>query len=654
MSNSLSHSDYLDLVKELNSHAAAYYGQDNPTISDFEYDEKYKEAKVFELANPLLTSPDSPTGRVGDKPLEKFEQYVHKTKLASLGNAFNSEEVAQFVNRVLKELELESVEFTVEPKIDGLAVALHYENGKLVLGATRGDGFTGENITQNIKTIRALPKTLSEPLSIEVRGEVYMKKSVFNTVSDQFANPRNVAAGSMRQLDSSVAASRNLDVFIYQGVGTALQSHNSVMSFLKALNFPTNTDMKVCKTVDSIMSHIEFIESKRNSYDWEIDGVVIKINSFELQERMGFTTKSPRWAVAYKFKAEQSVTILNDIIIQVGRTGTLTPVAVLEPVRVGGVLVQRATLHNEDEIERKQVRIGDEVIVQRAGDVIPEVVKVYKKAEGRRAFVMPIECPICSSTVSKVEGEVAVKCRNWDCPAQLKGRLEHFVSRKAIDIDGFGKQQVDQFVDLGLIKSLSDIYKLKRDDIINLERQAEKSTDNLIKAIGDSKHILFDRFIYALGIPFVGDRSAELFAEKFESLESLLSADLDDFKSIYEIGDKIAESMVAMSSKVSFRQMLSEFFERGVTINYEKQKNSGALSGKTFLVTGTLPNLKRNDAEKKIKENGGKILSAVSKNLNYLVVGDSPGSKFEKAEKINKKETVITILDEDALLRLFS
>ncbi|RAP36527.1 DNA ligase (NAD(+)) LigA [Candidatus Marinamargulisbacteria bacterium SCGC AAA071-K20] len=652
MSKPLSHNDYLNLVKELNSYAKAYYAQDKPMVSDFEYDEKYKELKAFESSNPLLIAPDTPTEKVGDKPLEKFEQYTHKTKLASLGNTFNRDDVEQFYNRVLKELEQDSVEFTVEPKIDGLAVAVHYENGTLKLGATRGDGFTGENITQNIKTIKALPKNLPQPISLEVRGEVYMKKSVFATVSDQFANPRNVAAGSMRQLDPAVAASRNLDVFIYQGVGVSLPDHARVMTDLNGLGFPVNEDVKKCSSVDEIMSHIDYIESKRSRYDWEIDGAVIKINSFELQERMGYTTKSPRWATAYKFKAEQSVTILNNIIIQVGRTGTLTPVAVLEPVRVGGVMVQRATLHNEDEILRKNVKIGDEVIVQRAGDVIPEVVKVYKTKDGNKSFVMPSVCPVCDSEVSKIEGEVALKCRNWDCPAQLKGRLEHFVSRKAMDIDGFGKAQVDQFVDLGLIKSLSDIYSLTKEAVINLERQAEKSTDKLIQAIEASKNPPFDRFIYALAIPFVGERSAELFAEKFENLDALLDAQQEDFTSIYEIGGKIAEAMLAMSATTEFRTMLSEFMERGLVINYKKQENSGVFSGKTFLVTGTLPTLKRSEAEKKIKENGGKILSAVSKNLNYLVVGDSPGAKLEKAEKINKKETFITIIDEENLLSL--
>lgn len=648
----LNHSDYLKLVEDLNKYAEAYYTHDDPLVTDFEYDEHYKRLQVFESVHPLLVSPKSPTQHVGYKPLEKFEPYVHKQKLASLGNVFNKDEVEQFLNRVYKTLERSEVSFTVEPKIDGLAVALHYENGRLMVGATRGDGFTGENITQNIKTINCLPKQLKEPLSLEVRGEVYMKKSVFSGFSADFANPRNAAAGSMRQLDARIAAKRNLDIFIYQGIGLEKETHSEVIHALKDLGFPCNEAVKLCHNLDEIMDHIHWIESKRSEFDWEIDGAVIKLNEFEDQERMGYTTKSPRWAMAYKFKAEQVVTQLNDIIIQVGRTGTLTPVAVLEPVRVGGVLVKRATLHNEDEIKRKQLNIGDEVIVQRAGDVIPEVVKVFKSAKHPKEFHMPTRCPVCGSEVVKLEGEVALKCRNWNCQAQLKGRLEHFVSRKAMDIDGFGKQQIDQFVDLGWIKSIADIYTLKREDIIQLERQAEKSTDNLLRAIENSKNPSFERFVYALGIPYVGQRSAELLAQKFDSLEAILSASTEDITSIYEIGETIAHAIHAIAENTEFRFMLNRLYEAGLKINYDKKQVEGCFSGKTFLITGTLESMKRGDAEKIIKDNGGRILSSVSKNLNVLVVGQNPGSKLEKAEKINKKEFIIHILSENDLLAL--
>lgn len=648
----LNHSDYLKLVEDLNKYAEAYYTYDDPLVTDFEYDEHYKRLQAFESVHPLLVSPKSPTQHVGYKPLEKFEPYVHKQKLASLGNVFNKDEVEQFLNRVYKTLERSEVSFTVEPKIDGLAVALHYENGRLMVGATRGDGFTGENITQNIKTINCLPKQLKEPLSFEVRGEVYMKKSVFSGFSADFANPRNAAAGSMRQLDARIAAKRNLDIFIYQGIGLEKETHSEVIHALKDLGFPCNEAVKLCHNLDEIMDHIHWIESKRSEFDWEIDGAVIKLNEFEDQERMGYTTKSPRWAMAYKFKAEQVVTQLNDIIIQVGRTGTLTPVAVLEPVRVGGVLVKRATLHNEDEIKRKQLNIGDEVIVQRAGDVIPEVVKVFKSAKHPKEFHMPTRCPVCGSEVVKLEGEVALKCRNWNCQAQLKGRLEHFVSRKAMDIDGFGKQQIDQFVDLGWIKSIADIYTLKREDIIQLERQAEKSTDNLLRAIENSKNPSFERFVYALGIPYVGQRSAELLAQKFDSLEAILSASTEDITSIYEIGETIAHAIHAIAENTEFRVMLNRLYEAGLKINYDKKQVEGCFSGKTFLITGTLESMKRGDAEKIIKDNGGRILSSVSKNLNVLVVGQNPGSKLEKAEKINKKEFIIDILSENDLLAL--
>jgi DNA ligase (NAD+) len=646
---------YLSLIKKLNHHAHLYYVLDQPEISDEDYSALYNLIKDFESKNPLLIDPTSPTQRVGDKPVEKFESFVHEIPLPSLGNALDKGELLAFYDRVQKQFPEELVQFSIEPKIDGLAIALHYQDGRFVEGGTRGDGKSGENVTSNLKTIRSLPMQLSEKVSLEVRGEVFLRKSVFNDkLKDGFANPRNAAAGSLRQLDPKVAAERNLDVFIYQGVGTKFSSHNETIDCLKSLGFPVIPDMVVTDNFESLYQACDQIFQKRDSYDWEIDGAVVKVNRFDFQSYMGNTVKSPRWAIAYKFESKKAVTILKDIVIQVGRTGVLTPVGLLAPVKVAGVTVSRATLHNIDYILGKEIKIGDMVMVERAGDVIPKVLSVVETYETSVDFVMPESCPVCSEPVIKIEGEVAHRCSNLDCSAQLKGRLRQFVSRDAMDIGGVGGSTLDQFVDLGLIKSLPDLYNLTKDELIDVERMGEKSIDNLLSQLEKSKAKPLSIFLYALGIPHVGKRVSEILAETYLSYEHLVQTDLETLVAIPDIGEKIAITLINTFQSESFKTMIQAFFSMGVipqTLSCSAKKEV-KFTGKTFLITGTLPTLKRFEAEAIIKKKGGKLLSTVSKKLDYLIVGDNPGSKFDKAEKLNLKENIIAILNEGTFLAL--
>jgi len=568
---------------------------------------------------------------------------------------FSREELDAFVERVQKGLDGVMPRFTVEPKIDGLAVALHYKDGRLEIAATRGDGQTGETVTSNVKTIRSLPLILKEPVSLEVRGEIFMRKSVFNEIQESFANPRNAAAGSIRQLDPQIAAERKLDIFLYQGIGSGKGTHSETLAYLDSLGLPVNTSVVTCSTVEEIEAAVENVREMKESYDWEIDGAVIKVDEEAYQDQLGFTIKAPRWAMAYKFPTEQVVTTLLDIDIQVGRTGVLTPVAKLEPVRVTGVTVSNATLHNMDEIERKGVKIGDEVVVQRAGEVIPEVVGVHKQNPDSKIFVMPEKCPVCDHEVYHQDGDVAYRCLNPMCAARLKGNLEHFVARKAMDIDGMGKQLIDQLVDEGLLKTLSDIYYLTFDQLIELDRMGEKSVQNVLEAIHVSKERSLSRFVFALGIPFVGVRTAELLVEYFGSLEALLVATFDELLEVDEVGDVIAQSCTETFQSFAFQLELKRFFEAGVSPKVETvQKASDIFDGKTFLVTGTLSDFSRTDAQALINQHGGRVVSSVSKKLDVLVVGDKPGSKVEKAEKLNASGAEIQILDEDGFKGLLA
>lgn len=640
-------SEYLDLVKKLNTHAHAYYSLDAPEISDFDYDILYKKLVDFEENNSAKVDALSPTQRVGDKLLEGFESFQHPSKLPSLSNVFNDEELEAFVERVEKGLNGKKATFTVEPKIDGLAIALHYKEGRLVVGATRGDGSRGELVTSNIKTIKSLPLILNKAVDMEVRGEVFIRKSVFKSLEADFANPRNAAAGSIRQLDPSVTAKRRLDVFLYQGIGMNEPTHDRVLRAVSALGLPVNKDVLMCVSVSEIKKAIRHIIEKRDDYDWEIDGAVIKVNECAYQDALGYTIKAPRWATAYKFPTEQVVTRLNDIEIQVGRTGVLTPVAKLEPVRVTGVMVSNATLHNMDEIGRKGVKIGDDVVVQRAGEVIPEVVRVEQTYETSELFFMPLDCPSCSATVHHEDGDVRYYCVNMMCPAQVKGRLEHFVARKAMDIDGFGKQLVDQLVDLGLVQDLADIYYVTREQLLDLDRMGETSADNILKALEDSKTKSLSKFLFGLGIPFVGERSAEIIVESFPSLDKILMVSKEKLLDLYDIGDTIAESFLTTIQSPEFIRLLRRFLDAGIKAEHvEGEIESDIFSGQTFLITGTLSQFSRTQAQDEVKKRGGKILSSVSKNLDVLLVGDKPGSKVGKAVKLNESGATIQIMDE--------
>ncbi|MBT5856310.1 NAD-dependent DNA ligase LigA [bacterium] len=648
----LTHEKYLELIKELNRHATLYYQKDAPEITDADYDRLYRQAQDYETSNPLLASSDSPTQRIGDKPLTAFESFNHPTPLPSLGNVFDQDELIAFHDRAVKGLETEQITYSIEPKMDGLAIAIHYENGQLKVAATRGDGKSGENVTANIKTIRALPHTLTKPITIEVRGEVFMRKSQFAKIADTFANPRNAAAGSIRQLDSRVAAQRNLDVFLYQGIYDGIETHAEMLIFLKELGLPVNPDVKTATSITEAYSQAIQFETDRENYDWEIDGAVIKVNRFDYQDRLGFTIKAPRWAAAYKFAAEEGITRLNDITVQVGRTGVITPVAELAPIKLAGVTINRATLHNMDEINRLDIQIGDTVILKRSGDVIPKIIGKATRADDSRPFQMPTHCPECQHPVTKEEGEVAHKCNNVLCAARIKGQLTHFASRKAMDIDGLGEAVIDQLVDEGLIHTYSDLFVLTRDQLLALDRFADKSADNLISALEAAKTNSLSKLIFALGISFVGENAATLIADHHPNLEALQSVTEESLIAIDGLGIKTAAKIIETFHDPAFQEEITKL--RSLGLNPQHQIiTDGPLSKQSFLITGTL-SIKRIELESKIKALGGKIASSVNKQLSYLIVGDSPGSKVEKAEKLIQKEHPIQIIDEASILKMIN
>ncbi|MBT6121670.1 NAD-dependent DNA ligase LigA [bacterium] len=633
--------EYNVLVDTLNKHADAYYVKDTPTISDEAYDDLYRQALAFEQKNPLLVLPDSPTHRVGDKPLPGFKPFLHSRKMYSLGNAFNRDDIEDFVKRVYKGLnksvddDAESVDFALQPKIDGLAVSLVYENGVFVRGGTRGDGFKGEDVTENLKTIRSIPSTLSLPVSIEVRGEVYLKLSEFESVKGDYVNPRNFAAGALRQLDARVSASKNLDFFAYQSFNESVEGELQSMKALSDLGFEVIPFIQSAATVVDIFTYFEKLISQKDSFDFDIDGAVAKVDQFSLQDRLGYTTKMPRWATSYKYKSEEVETTVKDIVFQVGRTGVITPVAELDPVKVSGAVVSRATLHNFDEVRKKNVSIGDTVLVRRAGEVIPEVIRSIAKNDNSKDVVIPTHCPVCDGDVVNLEGEVAFRCVNYSCKAQLKGRLRHLVARQAFDIRGFGDALLDQSVERGLVLSLADLFYLTSEDLYQLDNMGEKSVSNLLQSIETAKTISFSRFLFGLGLPFVGTHVADVLAAHFKSIDGLRASSQDELISIYEIGDKIAASIHRFFSDSIFLGMLDRLLGSGIEIVYEEASSDGIFSGKSFLFTGALTLFSRIEAQTKVKNLGGKIVSSVSKNLDVLVVGENPGSKLKKAIKIN-------------------
>ena len=650
----------------INENNYRYYVLDDPLISDSDYDKLFQELLLIEKENPELIEPNSPTQRVGAEPSEAFKQIKHSTAMLSLSNAFYEDDLIAFNNRICDELDLVDIEYTAEPKFDGLAVTIHYENGHLKLAATRGDGYTGEDVTHNIKTINSIPLSIDIdgiPNQFEVRGEVLMLKNDFLLLNKSqeekgeknFANPRNAAAGTLRQLDPSVAAKRPLRFYAYNIFSSTTQISNSQaesFEILKKYKIPTTQHIKVIKGVEGMMSYYKEINDLRPSLPFDIDGVVYKVNLFKHQDNLGFVSRAPRWAIAHKFPAEEAQTELIGIDVQVGRTGSITPVARLKPVQVAGVTVMNATLHNEDELRRKDIHIGDHVVVRRAGDVVPEVVRVIpeKRSQDAKRFEMPNICPSCNSTLVKDKNEAVLRCVNGiSCPAQKKQGLMHFVSRKAMNIDGLGEKIIDQLMDSNLLNQPSDFYKLKKEQLLSLERFAEKSADNLIKSIESSKNTSMARFIYALGIRNVGEATANDLANHFGNLNIIKQASLDQLIEVRDIGPTVAESIFKYFNSSESVNEIEQLISIGIhwqdiKLDLNKKRE---LEGQVFVLTGTLPTLKRDEAKALIMNAGGKVSGSVSKNTDYVVAGDEAGSKLEAAKKLN-----ITIIDESKLIEL--
>lgn len=640
-----------ELKDILNKSGYEYYVLDNPTMSDFEYDRLMQELIKLEDDFPEFATADSPTQRVGGEVADGFAEVVHTVQMQSLADVFSKDELYEFDSRVRTALGDESVEYVTEMKIDGLSVSLEYENGLFTRGSTRGNGFVGEDITQNLKTIPGIPLKLNEPLPfIEVRGEVYMPEKSFLRLNEQreasgepvFANPRNAAAGSLRQLDSRIAAERKLDIFVFnlQRIeGKELSSHSQSIEYLASLGFKVIPERDVYTNIDDAYKEVLRIGESRGELAFDIDGAVVKVNSFAQREFLGSTSKTPKWAAAYKFPAEQKQTELLDIILQVGRTGAVTPNAVLKPVRIAGSTVSRATLHNIDNIKDKDIRIGDTVIIEKAGDIIPAVVGVVKEKRPANSapFEMPKVCPICGEPLVREEGEAAVRCVNPNCSAQQLRAVIHFVSKAAMNIDGLGASIVEQLLDKKLINDCSDIYYLNFDNVISLDGFAEKSANNLIAAISESKKSGLDRVLFGLGIRMIGSRAAQILAAHFGNIDPLMSASVDELSSISEIGTKMAQSIVEYFKQDKSLYIIERLRAAGVDLTYTSTQKGNNFDGKTFVLTGTLPTLKRSDAKKLIESYGGKVSGSVSKNTDFVVAGEEAGSKLDKALSLGIK-----------------
>ncbi|MCZ0702891.1 DNA ligase (NAD+) [Natronobacillus azotifigens] len=653
-----------DLRKRINKYDYQYHVLDQPTVPDAEYDRLMQQLRTLEEKYPELITEHSPTHRVGGEPLSAFEKVEHRVPMLSLANAFDAEDLRAFDRRVREGLQVENVAYVCELKIDGLAVSLRYQDGVFVQGATRGDGNIGEDITHNLKTIKSIPLTIKDNSAMEVRGEAFMPKKSFLALNEAkakkeeepFANPRNAAAGSLRQLDPKIAAKRNLDIFLY-AVGEwesgTLTTHSDRLSYLKELGFKTNPEWRKCEDIEQVIEYIEGWNEKRANLDYEIDGIVVKVDDLAYQDQLKTTAKSPRWAIAYKFPAEEVVTKLIDVILSVGRTGAVTPTALLIPVQVAGTTVQRASLHNADFIETKDIRIGDTVVIKKAGDIIPEVVRVLsdQRSGEEQPYQMPDECPSCASELVNLEGEVALRCMNPNCHAQLKEGLTHFVSRNAMNIDGLGEKVVEQLYDAQLVANVADLYQLDRTALLNLERMGEKSVDNLLAAINASKNNSLERLLFGLGIRFVGAKAAKTLAMALETIDRLATASYEDLVAINEIGSKMADSIVQYFAEEEVIQLIGKLKELGVNMTYlgpkpiEKSESDSPLFGKTIVLTGKLEQLTRNEAKEKIESLGGKITGSVSKNTDILIAGEDAGSKLAKAEKLQ-----IEIWDEQKLL----
>lgn len=645
-----------ELSELLEKHSYLYYVMDNPEISDYEFDMLMQELKQLEEQYPELLLPTSPTQRVGGMALSKFDKVQHTVQMASLQDVFSFEQVEAFIAKCRGELG--ETEFSVEPKIDGLSVSLEYTDGVLTRASTRGDGFVGEDVTANIKTIRTVPLKLDDaPEFLEVRGEVYMPRSVFFGLVEQqelnsetpFKNPRNAAAGSLRQKDSKITAKRKLDMFIFnvqQVTGRKFSSHSESLDFLKKIGFRTVPSYKVCHEFSEIEEEIKRIGTDRADFPFDIDGVVVKVNDLAQREVMGSTTKTPKWAVAYKYPPEEKETKLLDIEVNVGRTGAITPVAVFEPILLAGTSVSRAVLHNQDFIDEKDIRIGDTIVVRKAGEIIPEVLRTVAHGEDSVPFRLPEVCPVCGTASIRDDGESVLRCPNVQCPAQLLKNMIHFASKNAMNIDGLGEANMKLFVESGLIKSPADLYILRKEQLTTLERFGDKSADNLINAIENSKKVQFDRLVYALGIRNIGQRAAVLLCEKFGDMESLLQAEKQDISSIEGFGEIMAESVITALREPHRIELINRLREAGVNMVYSRASaEDNRFDGMTFVLTGTLPTMKRDDAKKLIESFGGKVSGSVSKKTNYVVAGEEAGSKLIKAQELG-----IEILSEADLL----
>ncbi|PTF67364.1 NAD-dependent DNA ligase LigA [Staphylococcus chromogenes] len=627
-----------------------YHVKDNPSVPDSEYDKLLHELIDIETQHPELKTADSPTVRVGGEAQSSFEKVRHETPMLSLSNAFNEDDLRRFDQRVREAVG--EVSYMCELKIDGLAVSLKYENGRLVQGLTRGDGTTGEDITENLKTIHAIPLTLKQPISFEVRGEAYMPRKSFMKLNEEkekkgeapFANPRNAAAGSLRQLDSKLAAARKLDIFLYSiNDFTELDatSQSEALTELDELGFKTNPERIIAKTIDDVLDYIAHWTTSRDALSYDIDGIVIKVNAIEHQEEMGFTQKSPRWAIAYKFPAEEVVTTLLDIELSIGRTGVVTPTAVLEPVHVAGTTVSRASLHNEDLIHERDIRIGDEVIVKKAGDIIPEVVRVIldRRPENTEKYHMPTHCPSCGHELVRIEGEVALRCINPKCQAQLIEGLKHFVSRQAMNIDGLGTKIIEQMYSHELIKDVADIFYLKKEDLLPLERMGEKKVDNLMQAIENAKSQSLEHLLFGLGIRHLGVKASRVLAEKYETMDRLMQVTENELVEIYDVGEKLAQSFVTYMGNEDIRTLIDKLKTQQVNMNYTGQKTSQIeghpeFQGKTIVLTGKLEQMTRNEASEWLQRQGAKVTSSVTKSTDLVIAGKDAGSKLTKATSL--------------------
>jgi DNA ligase (NAD+) len=657
------------LRERIRHHEYRYFVLDDPEISDAEFDQLMNQLKKLEAEHPALITPDSPTQRVGGKPREGVVKAAHSSPMLSLDNTYSVDELRNWERRVHELSGREDIDYVCELKLDGMSLALLYENGKLVRGITRGDGSIGEDVTLNVRTVRSIPLSIPKeklkaagiPANFEVRGEMLMPLAAFRKMNEDreakglslFANPRNATAGTVRQLEPSIVAQRRLDYFAYmllQEGRTLFDRHWETLNALDAAGFKVNASRKLAKSFEEVWAFIEREEVKRETLPYEIDGIVVKVDRIALQEELGYTGKAPRWAIAYKYAARAGITQIEDILVQVGRTGKLTPVAVLKPVPIGGTTVSRATLHNMDEIERLGVKIGDWVEVERGGDVIPKVVEVVEDKDhprGDRKFHFPTHCPVCGSEIVKTEGEVDYRCVNADCPARLIESLLHFSARKVMNIEGLGEAVVEQLLDRGLVKSIADLYSLTEEQLLSLERIGKKTADSLLSEIEKSKTFPLNRVLFGLGIRFVGERTAQLLGEEFGSMDALMAASMEELERVNEVGPRVAQAIREFFDEEKNRALIDKLRAAGLNLTAEKRKKSSQLEGLTFVLTGTLPNLTREDAKARIEAAGGRVSGSVSKKTHYVVAGEDAGSKLDKARELG-----VQVLDEPGLVEL--